>query len=218
MKQTLIAFNAWFAGWETQFTPRALERLLRAAGLTVRRTLRRVDGARARVPRDARGAEARARVRAAARAARAPGGGSAAGTRCARRLAPPALGAHTCHVIGTVAEKPMTAAPHLLAVNFRDPGHPEAGGAELHLEEILLEAVRRGFARHVARGWLPGGAPESEHRGMRMRAPRHVVELQPGRARRAPARVLEPAARPRRRGHQQGAVLHAVVDAERRSR
>ena len=39
----------------------------------------------------------------------------------------------------------MTAARHVLAINFRDPAHPEAGGAELHLEHILLEAVRRGF-------------------------------------------------------------------------
>jgi SAM-dependent methyltransferase len=38
MKQVLIAFNAWFAGWETQFTPGALERRLAAAGLAVRRS------------------------------------------------------------------------------------------------------------------------------------------------------------------------------------
>ena len=30
MKQTLIALNRWFAGWETQFTPAGLERLLAA--------------------------------------------------------------------------------------------------------------------------------------------------------------------------------------------
>jgi glycosyltransferase involved in cell wall biosynthesis len=63
---------------------------------------------------------------------------------------------------------PAATGRRLLAVNFRDPAHPEAGGAELHLEEILLEAVRRGF--HVT--WLasgfPGGAPEGEHRGMRV--------------------------------------------------
>jgi glycosyltransferase involved in cell wall biosynthesis len=55
---------------------------------------------------------------------------------------------------------------HVLAVNFRDPTHPEAGGAELHLEEILLEAVRRGL--RVT--WLASGyadaAREAEHRGM----------------------------------------------------
>jgi len=38
MKQILIAFNAWFAGWETQFTPGELERRLREAGLAVHRT------------------------------------------------------------------------------------------------------------------------------------------------------------------------------------
>ncbi len=38
MKQVLIALDAWFAGWETQFTPGALEGRLRDAGLTVRRT------------------------------------------------------------------------------------------------------------------------------------------------------------------------------------
>ena len=49
----------------------------------------------------------------------------------------------------------MTATRHLLAVNFRDPAHPEAGGAELHLEEILLEALRRGM--RVT--WLASGFP-----------------------------------------------------------
>jgi len=38
MKNVLIAFNAWFAGWETQFTPAQLERLCREAGLEVVRT------------------------------------------------------------------------------------------------------------------------------------------------------------------------------------
>lgn len=57
---------------------------------------------------------------------------------------------------------------HLLAVNFRDPHHPEAGGAELHLEEILLEAVRRGWrVTWLASGFV-GGPPEAEHRGMRL--------------------------------------------------
>jgi glycosyltransferase involved in cell wall biosynthesis len=62
----------------------------------------------------------------------------------------------------------VTAPLRVLAVNFRDPAHPEAGGAELHLEHILLEAVRRGF--HVT--WLaagfPGGGSEAEHRGIRI--------------------------------------------------
>jgi glycosyltransferase involved in cell wall biosynthesis len=62
----------------------------------------------------------------------------------------------------------VTAAPHLLAINFRDPGHPEAGGAELHLEEILLEAVRRGMRATWLASGFPGGAADSEHRGMRV--------------------------------------------------
>lgn len=62
----------------------------------------------------------------------------------------------------------MSRAPHLLAVNFRDPAHPEAGGAELHLEEILLEAVRRGFRVTWLASGFPGGARETTHRGMRI--------------------------------------------------
>src|SRR6185369_6699166 len=57
---------------------------------------------------------------------------------------------------------------HLLAVNFRDPAHPEAGGAELHLEQILLEQVRRGGRVTWLASGFPGGAPEAEHRGMRI--------------------------------------------------
>jgi len=57
---------------------------------------------------------------------------------------------------------------HLLAVNFRDPHHPEAGGAELHLEEILLEAVRRGWRVTWLASGFRGGPPEAEHRGMRL--------------------------------------------------
>jgi SAM-dependent methyltransferase len=32
LKKTLIAFDRWFAGWETQYTPPALERTVRGAG------------------------------------------------------------------------------------------------------------------------------------------------------------------------------------------
>ncbi len=38
MKNVLILFNAWFAGWETQFSPAQLEGLCRDAGLEVVRT------------------------------------------------------------------------------------------------------------------------------------------------------------------------------------
>ncbi len=37
-KKVLIAMNKWFAGWETEFSPRELEGLIRAQGLEVRRT------------------------------------------------------------------------------------------------------------------------------------------------------------------------------------
>lgn len=62
----------------------------------------------------------------------------------------------------------MSPARHLLAVNFRDPAHPEAGGAEQHLEEILLEAVGRGMRVTWLATGFPGGAPESEHRGIQI--------------------------------------------------
>jgi glycosyltransferase involved in cell wall biosynthesis len=55
------------------------------------------------------------------------------------------------------------AAPHLLAINFRDPSHPEAGGAELHLDHILREAVRRGWRVTWLASGFPGG-PTEEHR------------------------------------------------------
>ncbi len=62
----------------------------------------------------------------------------------------------------------MTRPRHLLAVNFRDPEHPEAGGAELHLEEILLEAVRRGHAVTWLATTFPGAPPECSRRGIRV--------------------------------------------------
>jgi glycosyltransferase involved in cell wall biosynthesis len=56
----------------------------------------------------------------------------------------------------------------VVAVNFRDPTHPEAGGAELHLEEILLEAVRRGARVTWLVSGYPGAEPDDTHRGMRI--------------------------------------------------
>ena len=105
MKQTLIAFNAWFAGWETQYTPRALERLLADAGLTVRRSYGEwmVPGLAYRVTREVLkrglGAELPLEPRGPEWWAR---GWDALRARLARHRA--AL--YTCHVIGTVAEKP----------------------------------------------------------------------------------------------------------------
>lgn len=62
----------------------------------------------------------------------------------------------------------MTAGRRLLAVNFRDPDHPEAGGAELHLEWILRAAVKRGFEVTWLASGFRGAAPEAEHEGMRV--------------------------------------------------
>ena len=62
----------------------------------------------------------------------------------------------------------MSARRRLLVVNFRDPAHPEAGGAELHLEWILREAVSRGFEVTWLASGFEGGAPEAELEGMRI--------------------------------------------------
>ena len=56
----------------------------------------------------------------------------------------------------------------LLAINFRDPAHPEAGGAELHLAHILNEAATRGWQVTWLASDFPGGAPEARHGGIRV--------------------------------------------------
>ena len=104
LKQTLILFNAWFAGWETQFTPAALERVCRAGGLRVRRTYGdwMVPGLAYRVMREVlkRGFRIRLPLEPHVplltplmRAVR-------------ERLRGRRWALYTCHVIGTVAEKP----------------------------------------------------------------------------------------------------------------
>ena len=62
----------------------------------------------------------------------------------------------------------MSEPRHLLAVNFRDPAHPEAGGAELHLEHILLEARRRAMRVTWLASAFRGGAQEADHHGIRV--------------------------------------------------
>lgn len=103
-KQTLIACGVWFAGWETQFTPGRLERECRHAGLAVRRTygdwmvpglgyrvlrevLKRLGFTLPLEPRGPRWWDAWWR-----------------GVR--ERLRGRRWALYTCHVIGTVAEKP----------------------------------------------------------------------------------------------------------------
>lgn len=105
MKQVLIALNAWFAGWETQFTPGALEARLRAAGLTVRRTYGdwMVPGLWYRVLREV--------LRRAFRVSlplepRGPGAWERGWRAWRAWLARRRWALYTCHVIGTVAERP----------------------------------------------------------------------------------------------------------------
>ena len=56
----------------------------------------------------------------------------------------------------------------LLAINFRDPAHPEAGGAELHLAHILGEAAARGWRVTWLASGFPGAAPEGRHGDIRV--------------------------------------------------
>ena len=56
----------------------------------------------------------------------------------------------------------------LLAFNWRDPKHPEAGGAELHLVEILSRAVKDGDQVTWLAEAFAGSEPEEEHRGIRI--------------------------------------------------
>ncbi|MGH7340770.1 MAG: glycosyltransferase, partial [Candidatus Rokuibacteriota bacterium] len=56
----------------------------------------------------------------------------------------------------------------VLALNWRDPEHPEAGGAEVHLAEILSRWVRRGAQVTWIASSFPGAAHEAEIRGMRV--------------------------------------------------
>jgi glycosyltransferase involved in cell wall biosynthesis len=57
---------------------------------------------------------------------------------------------------------------HLVAVNWRDIRNPEAGGAEIHLHEILTRMVARGHrATLIATGW-PGAPREEEVDGVRV--------------------------------------------------
>ncbi len=105
MKQALIAMNRWFAGWETQFTPAGLERLMREAGLAVRRTYGEwmVPGLGYRVARELlkRGFGARLPLH-----PRGPSWWERGWESLRAGLARHRLALYTCHVIGTVGEKP----------------------------------------------------------------------------------------------------------------
>jgi len=56
----------------------------------------------------------------------------------------------------------------ILAFNWRDPKHPEAGGAELHLLEILRRCVRDGDTAVWLAERFPGAAVRDEVMGIRI--------------------------------------------------
>ncbi len=105
MKQALIALDRWFAGWETQFTPAELERLLAATGLRVRRTYGEwmVPGLGYRVLREVlkRGLGVVLPLE-----PRGPRWWSAGWEGLRARFGGTRAALYTSHVIGTVAEKP----------------------------------------------------------------------------------------------------------------
>jgi SAM-dependent methyltransferase len=105
MKQVMIAFNVWFAGWETQFTPAQLEGILAAAGLRVKRTYGEwmVPGLSYRVLREVLKRALGLRL---PLEARGPAWWHGVWTALRARLARHRAALYTCHVIGTVAEKP----------------------------------------------------------------------------------------------------------------
>lgn len=57
---------------------------------------------------------------------------------------------------------------NLIAFNWRDPRHPEAGGAELHLFEILRRAVRDGDRVTWLAERFPGAPEEDSAEGIRI--------------------------------------------------
>ncbi|MGD8395918.1 MAG: glycosyltransferase family 4 protein [Candidatus Eiseniibacteriota bacterium] len=56
----------------------------------------------------------------------------------------------------------------LLAINWRDPQHPEAGGAEVHLHELLRRCVAAGHRVTQLASGFPGGAAETRLDGVRI--------------------------------------------------
>lgn len=105
MKQLLIALDRWFAGWETQFTPQQLEARVAAAGLRVRRTYGEwmVPGLGYRLLREAL---RRWPGLSLPLEPRGPGWWEAGWQAWRSSLLRHRLALYTCHVIGTVGEKP----------------------------------------------------------------------------------------------------------------
>jgi glycosyltransferase involved in cell wall biosynthesis len=55
---------------------------------------------------------------------------------------------------------------HLVAVNWRDMRHPEAGGAEVHLHEILTRMVQRGHRATLFASKYPGASDFDAYDGL----------------------------------------------------
>jgi SAM-dependent methyltransferase len=103
-KHVMIALGRWFAGWETEFSPAELERVLRGSGLTVVHTYGdwMVPGF---FYRSLRYGLMRARL---ARLPKYPRGlwpFSALGRACRESLRRRRIGLYTCAMIGTLARK-----------------------------------------------------------------------------------------------------------------
>ena len=58
--------------------------------------------------------------------------------------------------------------PSILILNWRDPEHPEAGGAERYLLEVARKLMARGYRVHWLTAGFPGAAAETELDGMRV--------------------------------------------------
>ncbi len=103
-KKLLIALDRWFAGWETQFTPAQLERLVAATGLRLRRTYGdwMVPGLWYRA---LRAGVHKLGVRLPLRP-RGPGPWERGWERLRDGMRRHRAGLYTCHVIGVLAEKP----------------------------------------------------------------------------------------------------------------
>ena len=57
---------------------------------------------------------------------------------------------------------------NVLTLNWRDPEHPEAGGAEVHIREILTRWLPRGARVTYLASSFPGAQPETEIDGIRV--------------------------------------------------
>ena len=63
---------------------------------------------------------------------------------------------------------PMPSPARVLILNERDPRHPKAGGAEIHLSEIFQRLVTRGFEVTLAAASFSGSPARDEVDGMRV--------------------------------------------------